>query len=218
MDIIEEQIPQSDGIVYVFSNPAMPGIVKIGMTTRDSVDDRLRELSVPSGVPVPFECDYACRVVRCGDIEAALHTAFNPYRINPRREFFKIEADQAIAFLRVLAIEEVTSEVSEEAERIMDPVEVSSGKRLKRSRRPPLGFHEMGISNGEVLNWHEGGDRIVIVSGNRLVSYKGTEMSLTRVTTDLLGNPYDVQPTPYWTYNGRNLREIYNETYPRESE
>ena len=24
---------------------------------------------------------------------------------------------------------------------------------------------------------------------------------------------YSVQPTPYWTYNGKNLQEIYDETY-----
>lgn len=42
------------GIVYVLSNPAMPGLVKIGKTTRGSVDARLSEL-YSTGVPVPFE-------------------------------------------------------------------------------------------------------------------------------------------------------------------
>ncbi|MFT7387743.1 MAG: hypothetical protein ACI8VC_000984 [Candidatus Endobugula sp.] len=41
------------GIVYVLTNPAMPGIVKIGKTSRDSVDARLNEL-YSTGVPVPF--------------------------------------------------------------------------------------------------------------------------------------------------------------------
>ena len=43
------------GLVYVLTNSAMPGLVKIGMTTRDSVDTRMKEL-YSTGVPVPFEC------------------------------------------------------------------------------------------------------------------------------------------------------------------
>jgi hypothetical protein len=32
------------GIVYVLTNPAMPGLVKIGMTNRESLDARLKEI------------------------------------------------------------------------------------------------------------------------------------------------------------------------------
>jgi len=43
------------GIVYVLTNPTMPGLVKIGKTSRDSVMARLSELYT-TGVPLPFEC------------------------------------------------------------------------------------------------------------------------------------------------------------------
>lgn len=49
------------GIVYVLTNSAMPGLVKIGMTTRESIDTRMKEL-YSTGVPVPFDCEYACEV------------------------------------------------------------------------------------------------------------------------------------------------------------
>ena len=42
------------GIVYVLTNPAMPGIVKIGKT-HASLGSRLSQL-YSTGVPVPFEC------------------------------------------------------------------------------------------------------------------------------------------------------------------
>jgi hypothetical protein len=47
------------------------------MTTRDSIDERMKEL-YGTGVPVPFECKYACKVnvSDCARIEKALNMAF----------------------------------------------------------------------------------------------------------------------------------------------
>jgi len=56
------------GIVYVLTNSAMPGLVKIGMTNRDSVDARLIVL-FDTSVPVPFECEFVCRVENSERIE-----------------------------------------------------------------------------------------------------------------------------------------------------
>lgn len=42
-----------EGIVYVLSNEAMPGLVKIGLTGRKDLEDRLNELYNTS-VPVPY--------------------------------------------------------------------------------------------------------------------------------------------------------------------
>ena len=49
-----------EGSVYVLTNPAMPNMVKIGKTTRD-VELRLADL-YSTGVPLPFECEYAAKV------------------------------------------------------------------------------------------------------------------------------------------------------------
>ncbi len=49
------------GIVYLLTNPVMPGLVKIGMTTQEDIDKRMKELYT-TGVPVPFECQFACKV------------------------------------------------------------------------------------------------------------------------------------------------------------
>ena len=78
-------------IVYVLTNPAMPGIVKIGMTDRDDVQRRMNEL-YSTGVPLPFECVIARQIEdrEATRIEAALQTAFAPNRINPSREFFRL--------------------------------------------------------------------------------------------------------------------------------
>jgi hypothetical protein len=49
------------GIVYLLTNPYMPGLVKIGMTKQEDLEKRMKELYT-TGVPVAFECQFACRV------------------------------------------------------------------------------------------------------------------------------------------------------------
>jgi hypothetical protein len=58
----------------------------------------------------------------------------------------------------------------------------------------------------------------VEVYGEKKVLYNGVITSLTAVTHELLGLGHDVQPTPYWTYCGKNLMDIYNETYVNSEE
>jgi len=69
-----------EGIVYILTNPAMPNLVKIGMTTRLEVGIRMSELYT-TGVPVPFECSFAGKVADVKKVEKAFHKAFGPYRI-----------------------------------------------------------------------------------------------------------------------------------------
>jgi hypothetical protein len=44
------------GYVYILSNPAMPGLLKIGCTDR-SIEERTKELNSATGVPTPFEVE-----------------------------------------------------------------------------------------------------------------------------------------------------------------
>jgi len=83
------------GLVYVLSNPAMPGLVKIGQTTNE-ITSRMNELNT-TGVPLPFEYLFACEVDDCKVVGNALHKVFYNNRVNQRREFFEIDRDQAIA-------------------------------------------------------------------------------------------------------------------------
>ncbi len=103
------------GIVYLLTNPVMPGLVKIGMTTQEGIDKRMKELYT-TGVPIPFECKFACKVKKsdCLKIEKALHKAFDPQRINQNREFFRINVEQAQAILELFHHEDVTEEVADE--------------------------------------------------------------------------------------------------------
>ncbi|PJZ64109.1 hypothetical protein CH371_19795 [Leptospira wolffii] len=201
------------GIVYVFTNPAMPGIVKIGMTTRDQIDDRLRELYTTS-VPVPFDCAHASRVEDCEKVEKALHIAFGPSRVNPQREFFKIDPEQAIAILSLFEKENISNQVVTSVNKTLDQVDIEAGKKLNRQRRPHMNFVEMGIPIGSKLQFTDSESKIEVeVISERKIKYNNQELSLTRLTSDLLELDYDVQPARYWLFEGKALSVLYESTY-----
>lgn len=205
----------NQGIVYILTNPAIPNMIKIGMTTVEDVKLRMAQLYT-TGVPLPFECVYAAKVSNHEKVEKALHTAFGPDRINPKREFFEIEAAQAIAIIKLMELEDVTPKVANEKE-VIDEVEREAGEAYARKKRPRFSFSEMGIPvDGELVNVTNG--EVVKVLSDRTISFRGKETSLTNATRIILDNSYHVAPGPYWTYNGKSLRALYNETYPSVDE
>lgn len=196
--------------VYVLSNEAMPGLVKIGMTERDDVQTRLAEL-YSTGVPVPFYLEYACRVDDPCPVEEALHIAFSPQRVNSKREFFRIDPGQAIAILKLLdRAVDVTAQTQAQATEI-DPESIAALEVLRR-RRPRFDFHEMGIPLGATLLFDDGKTTVEVV-GPRKVKLGDEELSLTACTQRLKATDRPLQPSPYWTYQGKTLREFYEETY-----
>ena len=81
------------GFVYVLSNPAMPGIVKIGMTQRDP-DVRLQEINSATGVlPFSIEAVIASRNARWTERE--VHSRLTGKRVRENREFFRIPVEDA---------------------------------------------------------------------------------------------------------------------------
>lgn len=204
-----------NGIVYVLSNPAMPGLYKIGITGREELRQRLRELYASTAIPVPFECEYARRIDNYKQVEKALHTAFRTDRVNPDREFFRTEPDRVRAVLELFAGEDVTPEIRSDIDKDTTAMDKNAGERLKISRRPPLNFDEMQIPVGSVLLFEKGDlSAQATVSAPKRIFYDGADYSLTALTQKLLQSPYAVAPCSYWTFNGRNLEEIYDETYP----
>ena len=69
-------------IVYVLTNEAMEGMVKIGRTTT-SVEQRIRELDNTS-LPLPFQCFYAAEVANSAIVEGKLHLLRQSHQNEPR--------------------------------------------------------------------------------------------------------------------------------------
>ncbi len=88
------------GFLYILSNPTMPGLVKVGKTTRDP-SDRVKELSAATGVPTPFLLVYYQPVHDCDNAEKWAHAELERrgYRPNSDREFFLAPVHEAVEIL-----------------------------------------------------------------------------------------------------------------------
>lgn len=198
-------------IVYVLQNEAMPGLIKIGITHDEKVDKRLQTLYT-TGVPLPFECIWAGEVDNCAEIESLIHNAFSDFRINPKREFFKLKPERVIPLLKKLSSAEI---MTNKVEKMFNgSVSVAEKEAVKQFHRPMLNFKEMGISVGDELVYETNNTIRVKVITNKKVNFEGREYSLTALTRKIKKLPYNIAPCKYWSYKGKNLDDIYNETYP----
>ena len=91
----------TDGYIYCFSNPSMPGILKVGMTER-TPEARLSEANASDTwrPPTPYKIEFAKKVSNPSQKEKTLHTLLEQYtdRIHPRREFFRVSQKEVLKF------------------------------------------------------------------------------------------------------------------------
>jgi len=191
-------------IVYLLTNPTMPDLVKIGRTT--DLEARLRQLSTHSGVPVPFECFYACEVANSVKVEKALHDAFGDHRVNSRREFFRLNPDRAVAILELVAIKDATL-IDEVAE---DQAELDALHR-EQTRREQFRFSMVDIAPGSVLTFSKDELITATVVDDKRINFQGEVTSTSAAATKLLhqiGWTLRAAQGPlYWTYEGETLAE-----------
>ncbi len=101
-------IGENAGFIYILRNPTMEkDIFKIGLTKKE-VDERANQLSKTS-VPDKFYKSQEWNVKDCIKAEKEIHARLNKFRVDPRREFFKVKYDIAIE-----VIKEVTDKINKE--------------------------------------------------------------------------------------------------------
>ncbi len=83
------------GYIYILSNAAMGGLLKIGFTS-GSVETRARELSAATGVPGDFVVEYFHMTDDVEQVERLAHADLAEFRHNTRREFFSVPIIQAL--------------------------------------------------------------------------------------------------------------------------
>lgn len=88
----------NSGYIYLLMNESMPGLFKIGKTTR-TTEQRVKELDSATGVPTSFLVIYEMFVEDCHVAEKYVHERLDKYRVSERREFFKLASSTAIEIM-----------------------------------------------------------------------------------------------------------------------
>lgn len=193
------------GLIYGLTNPYFKGMVKIGATRSLDINKRMRVLG--TAVPVPFDCAFAYKVPLADlfDVEHTLHMTFDGCRM-PGSEFFEIDPKKVETLLRKLGkFEPMKAEVQE----------VINTEEAER-KNPNMDFIKMGLHVGDTLVFRDNKALTCTIANNKKVAYDGQQYSLSKLTQQLRGMSYAVQPSPYWeTEAGVPLIDLYNK-YVRE--
>jgi hypothetical protein len=191
-------------IVYLLTNEAMPGLVKIGRTN-DSVEARIASLSTASGVPLPFECYFAAQVKDCAKLEKTLHQLFSESRLNPKREFFNVDPEKVVLAIGIGDFTEVTPSAT--------PVDQEEKAALEKAkaRRPRIKLDALGILPGAVLSFSRDETITATVVEGGKVLFQGQQMSLSAAALTVLHSLGYQTPaasgSEYWIFEEELLDE-----------
>lgn len=188
-------------IIYILINDAMPGYVKIGRTTTN-LEQRIRELSSSTSIPLPFTCFYACTVKNAQFVEHQLHDAFDNNRINPKREFFQIAPERVVSALKLAEIENITPKKD-----FVENKEDQQALNKARKIRDKFDFSVAKIPVGAELIFSRDENIKANVLDNHFIEYNGEKTSLSNSAQKILGYDYKVAGTLYWMYEGETLDE-----------
>jgi hypothetical protein len=92
------------GYIYILSNPAMPGILKIGRSNRGGSVRAAECYTGATGVPSPFVLEFEISTKQPRHDESRVHSMLDAYRVNGKREFFAVDLGQAVKTVADVAL------------------------------------------------------------------------------------------------------------------
>lgn len=186
-------------IIYILTNEAMPGYIKIGFTN-GSVEERLRQLD-RTGIPLPFEVYYACEVENARKDERWLHEIFSDKRVRDKREFFKMDPERVVIALKRIQVNEVVAPATIASSAEQEEIE------KKKKKRSKFDFKKYDIPAGaEIYFSRDESIKAKVLPGNA-IELNGKKTSLSLSAKKLLGYKTQVAGTLYWMYEEETLDE-----------
>lgn len=213
----------SRGIIYVLTNDAMPGYIKIGRTNK-SLEQRMKQLD-KTGIPLPFRCHFAVRIDNYEENEAKAHKIYAGNRVRSNREFFRVAPEDAAALLEVFAQgfngEIITTDntmFGEDGIVNDDDVTTNNSKKGKKQ----YDFASVGIKPGAILEFTRPlKDGTVLkckvndATHKKKVSFNGVDYSLSELTRKIMKEHFGTawkqfRGPDFFKYKGEILTERKN--------
>ncbi len=198
------------GYIYIFTNPSLKDMVKIGYTT--NVEKRRKELST-TALPTDYEI-YATYEVY-GDIEdKKLHKMIdqlNPdLRISKNREFFVMSPKEAYELLESIAT------ISGTKDRLKLVVKETKERKEyeEKVRAKFFRFSMCEIKPGEMIAYVKDPSITAVVYDDTKVEFNEEVMSLNALAKQLLGKTGTVGGVAgphFFTYKGKKLNVLRKE-------
>ena len=194
------------GYIYIMTNPSLTNMVKIGYAK--DVETRRKQLSTTA---LPTEYEVYATYETSGNLEdKKLHKMIdnlNPdLRIAKNREFFIMTPEDAYELLESIA---TISGTAEKLKKVKD-----TARRVRKKKRPPVNFEKCNIPMGAQLVYTEDPSIVVTVVSERKVQYGDEITSLSAIVEGIKGG--SIQGTQYFTYNGKIVADIAEETQWKE--
>ena len=185
------------------TNPALKDMVKIGYAK--NVEERRKQLSTTA---LPYEYEIYATYETPGQLEdKKLHKLIdnlNPdLRVSKNREFFIMSAEDAYNLLDAIA---TINGSQDKLKRVKDVAIKSS----QRTVRPSINFTKCNIPIGAELVFVDDPSIKVIVESDRKVLYNNELTSLSAIAKSI--KKYPVSGPAYFTYNGKLITKIAEET------
>ena len=206
---------ETAGYIYILTNPSFPEYVKIGYA--DDVEKRLNQLNRTECTPFAFRL-YATYEVPNRLADKKLHSLLDMFDANLRavdelngkkrvKEFYAMQPDKAYHALELIA--ELTDTTDRLILHEISSKDKTEDELAKSIRRPKFSFKNLGIKPGEYLEYiRDPKIKVKVLNDDRLVEYEGKEYHLSNLSQQLLGKPFRVQGSLYFSYNGEILTEL----------
>ena len=224
------------GLVYILTNPCLDGWVKIGMTERNDIDRRLKELNTPTNLPLSYRCYATYEVEQPLEVEKRIHSIID--RIDDtlhareqlengrirEREFFKISPETAYGIFKdIAALRNDTDNL-----KLYRPTQEQSQEEEiaeARTKRSNNSFKLLNIDVGEEISFlHDENIVAKVVNDKNKIEYEGEIYSVTALARKLLierhgwSEDLHVNGWKYFTKNGLMLSDLRDRIENEESD
>lgn len=208
----------TNGVIYILTNPSFPEYVKIGYA--HNIEKRLRQLNRSETIPFAFRV-YATYEVKSELTDKELHKLIDSLNPDLRtienfdgrervKEFYAMSAEDAYSLLESIAkisgTQDRLKRLTPEGHEILD--EELAVEIKETVRRGPFRFSACNIPVNSEIAFIEDPSVHAKVVDDRHIEFNGETTSVSALAQKLKGFEHPVQGTLWFTYEGERLADI----------